>query len=146
MPNTGDDIVQDDIAPILLLSTYQYEDIPVVSAQGDVDLSTVTRLWEALELCASHAPPHAEETGSDARDNVASVRQIAVDLREVSFIDSAGLALLVQARKRFADTCRLILLIQRNSQPERVLKLGRFDTFLTVLYTLENLEAPGARS
>lgn len=97
-----------------------------VTAEGDIDLSTTALLREALEkICASRAEPV----------------NLLVDIREVTFIDSAGLALLVEIRKRFMDHCRLSLLIAKGSQPERVLRLGRFDTFLRICYTLE--EAKG---
>jgi anti-anti-sigma factor len=101
---------------------YEQAGVPVVAAQGDVDLCTTATLRKALEdTCSSRHEPG----------------MLAVDIREVTFIDSAGLALLVEMRKRFLDRCQLALIISPGSQPERVLKLGRFDTFLRVCYTPE---------
>ena len=56
----------------------------IVTAAGEIDISTVTPLRERLfEMAASGAP-------------------LVVDLEQVSFIDSVGLAMLVGAAKRAA--------------------------------------------
>lgn len=113
-------------ADVLQVSTYDQLGVPVVLAQGDVDLCTTPTLRRALE------------TTCEKREGVGTV---AVDMREVPFIDSAGLALLVEIRKRFMEKVRLALVIERGSQPERVLRLGRFDTFLQVCYSPDELNA-----
>lgn len=113
----------------LQVRVYDQEGTSIVEAQGDVDLCTTGTLREALESsCTDRAEPGI----------------VAVDMREVPFIDSAGLALLVEMRKRFAGRCQLALIIARGSQPERVLKLGRFDTFLQVCYSPEELNLTAA--
>ena len=109
---------------LLELRTSQHESIPLVVATGDVDLCTAPQLRGVLEeICSRTDGPGT----------------VAVDMQKVLFIDSAGLALLVDIRKRFFDKCRLALVIQKGSQPERVLRLGRFDTFLQVAYNLNDL-------
>jgi len=111
---------------LLKISTSGQDGILIVTAEGDVDLCTTPILRQALETqCASRT-----ERGS-----------VAVDMRDVAFIDSAGLALLVEIRKRYSDTCRLALIVEEGSQPERVLRLGRFDTFLQVCHSLDELTA-----
>jgi len=102
--------------------------VPFVVARGDVDLCTTPRLREVLEQSCS------------ARGGAGP---LGLDLREVGFIDSAGLALLVEIRKRFVQTCQLALVIAAGSQPERVLKLGRFDTFLRVCYSPDEVTGSG---
>ncbi len=115
--NDNFDVTEDDV---LTVTTHAESGGPVVVAQGDVDLCTTATLREALDLaCGSLTSPGT----------------VAVDMREVPFIDSAGLALLVEMRKRHYDKCEIALIIQSGSQPERVLKLGRFDTFLKVGYS-----------
>ena len=65
---------------------------------------------------------------------------VIVDLSRVDFIDSAGLALLVEARKRLAPDGRsLHILLTAGRQPERVLKLGRFDTIMNLAYDYNGL-------
>jgi anti-anti-sigma factor len=109
---------------VLLVHNYNHNGVPIVAAQGDVDLCTQSILRQALEdSCKGRS-----ESGT-----------VAVDMREVPFIDSAGLALLVEIRKNYMATCQLALIIAARSQPERVLKLGRFDTFLQVCYTPDEL-------
>ena len=114
-------------ASSLEVSTYEQSGVPVVAAEGDVDLATAQVLKSALEdSCGQRT-----ESGP-----------VGVDLRNVHFIDSAGLALLVEMRKRYMNTCQLALVIEKGTQPERVLRLGRFDTFLRVVYSPEELAIP----
>lgn len=120
---------------VLLVHNYDHNGVPVVAAQGDVDLCTQGILRQAL---------------IDSGKNPSGSDMIAVDMREVPFIDSAGLALLVEIRKHYMGTehvRQLALIIAARSQPERVLKLGRFDTFLQVCYSPDELtSAPAAAS
>lgn len=120
----------------LTIRTYADEasGMPIVAANGDVDLSTTPTLREALEAVFT-------KVSATPSSGVAGV--VALDMREVGFIDSAGLALLVEIRKRFYDKNKLALLVQKGSQPERVLRLGRFDTFLKVAYQPEDVFGGG---
>lgn len=131
----------EDVAADLRVSTYWHDTVPVVSVQGDVDLWTVPTLQAVLESCVSgiSAQPSGMTGGEIGSGNAAPL--VAVDLREVAFIDSAGLALLVQVRKRFPHTGCLALIVKRGSQPDRVLKLGCFEMFLRIVTTPEELDA-----
>lgn len=96
----------------------------LIEAVGEVDLTTARLLHEPL----MKAVADYENT------------PVIVDLSRVIFIDSAGLALLVEARKRLAPEGRpLHILLAHGKQPERVLKLGRFDTIMALAYDLESL-------
>ena len=96
----------------------------VVEAVGEVDLTTAPQLRESLMAAVNGA----EKTA------------VIVDLSRVDFIDSAGLALLVEARKKLSPEGRTLnILLTPGRQPERVLKLGRFDTIMTLAYTLNDL-------
>lgn len=123
---------------VLLVHNYDHNGVPVVAAQGDVDLCTQGILRQAL-IDSGKQPSESDK--------------IAVDMREVPFIDSAGLALLVEIRKHLMNPevarppRQLALIIAARSQPERVLKLGRFDTFLQVCYNPDELTGtPAAAS
>lgn len=108
----------------LQINVHEQAGLPIVAARGDVDLATTPALREVLvSACSAQSGTH----------------NLAVDLREVAFIDSAGLALLVEMRKQFRDNCEIVLIIAKGSQPERVLRLGRFDTFLQIGYTPEEV-------
>jgi anti-sigma B factor antagonist len=96
----------------------------LVEAVGEVDLTTAVQLREPL----------MEAVNSNQKTPV------IVDLSQVDFIDSAGLALLVEARKKLAPEARTLhVLLTAGRQPERVLKLGRFDTIMNLAYDLKDL-------
>jgi len=96
----------------------------LIEATGEVDLTTAPQLREALM----------------AAINGAEKSPVIVDLSRVDFIDSAGLALLVEARKKLAPEGRALnVLLMPSRQPERVLKLGRFDTIMNLAYSLSEL-------
>lgn len=96
----------------------------LIEAVGEVDLTTARLLHEPL-MDAVNGPENLP---------------VIVDLSRVDFIDSAGLALLVEARKRLAPEGRpLHVLLTQGKQPERVLKLGRFDTIMALAYGLDTL-------
>ena len=108
----------------LVVSRSQEPQGTVIEAVGEVDLTTAPQLREAL----LGAVGDTEASG------------VIVDLSKVDFIDSAGLALLVEARKRLSPNGRtLSILLTPGRQPERVLKLGRFDTIMTLAHSLSDL-------
>jgi anti-anti-sigma factor len=95
-PKTGtgdaDNIGDDSGAPDLLISTHPHGTALRVEVQGDVDLFSTPGFQETLEaLCRGDS----EQAGS-------GLRTILEDLRQVAFIDSAGLAALVHARQKLA--------------------------------------------
>ena len=108
----------------LVISQRQESERQIIVAVGEVDLTTAPALREAMLAAVSQ---------EDAQT-------LVVDLSQVDFIDSAGLALLVEARKRLAPEGRtLTVLLTAGRQPERVLKLGRFDTIMKLAYSLSEL-------
>ena len=46
-----------------------------------------------------------------------------IDLREVEFMDSTGLSIIVKAHQRFADAGRQLALVRGTSQVQRLLDL-----------------------
>jgi anti-sigma B factor antagonist len=97
----------------------------VLVVVGELDLTTVSLLREPL----------LARVASDKGD-------IIVDLKQVDFIDSAGLALLVDARKRLDSESRyLYIILTKGQQPERVLHLVRFDTIMKLTYSLDEVHA-----
>lgn len=98
----------------------------VLTVAGELDLTTVPLAREAL-------------LGLVTSEQMSSV---IVDLSQVEFIDSAGLALLVEARKRLAANSRLLyVILSKGQQPERVLHLVRFDTIMKLVYSLDEVTA-----
>ena len=96
----------------------------LIQAVGEVDLTTAPQLRAPLM-----------DTVNNGGDG-----PVIVDLSQVDFIDSAGLALLVEARKQLVKNSRLLhVLLTPGRQPERVLKLGRFDTIMNLAYNLDEI-------
>ena len=95
----------------------------VVSASGEVDLSTISTF-----------EPPIMQVVSDLMDGPADLT-MTIDLTHVEFIDSCGLAVLLKARSSTRDCGRdFKVVLGRNSQPARVMKLGRFDTLMAMHY------------
>jgi anti-sigma B factor antagonist len=95
----------------------------VLVVEGELDLTTVAMLREPL----------LTQVAKGKGD-------VIVDLKQVDFIDSAGLALLIEARKRLvADARSLCVVLVKDQQPERVLHLVRFDTIMKLIYDLNEL-------
>ena len=65
-------------------------------------------------------------------------RAMTIDLTLVEFIDSCGLAVLLKARNSTRDGGRdFKVVLGRDSQPARVMRLGRFDTLMSMHYVDE---------
>lgn len=108
----------------LVISQRQEAGNQIIEAIGEVDLTTAPHLREAILSAV---------TGAEKLP-------LVVDLCQIDFIDSAGLALLVEARKKLAPEGRMLnILLTAGRQPERVLKLGRFDTIMKLAYSLSEL-------
>ena len=100
----------------------------LIEAVGEVDLTTVGTLRKTV-MESVKSPSGAP---------------VIVDLTHVDFIDSAGLALLVEARKELSQSSRTLhILLTPGRQPERVLRLGRFDTIMNLAYDVSDLPVQG---
>ncbi|MGH9016767.1 MAG: STAS domain-containing protein [Acidimicrobiales bacterium] len=91
-------------------------DVPVLSVGGEVDVASAPEL---------HAHLHRiiEQNTSD----------IIVDTTEVTFIDSTGLGVLVDAEKTMRDTGRQMRLVVNQPQIIRVLELTGLDEVFTIV-------------
>ena len=90
----------------------------IVAAQGELDLHTAPRLAEALT-------PHVE----------AGTRVIA-DLTAVTFMDSSGVAVLVNALARARQTGAELVVVAPEPRVRRVLAITGLDGMLPVLDSL----------
>jgi anti-sigma B factor antagonist len=86
----------------------------VVSLAGELDLSTIPRVEKQL------------------LEQLRTNDGVVVDLTKVSFIDSSGIALLIQAFRATDDTGVLNTVIAGGSQVERVFRLAGIDRALPV--------------
>jgi len=94
----------------------------VVSFAGELDLSTIPRVENQLF------------------EQVRSKVGVVVDLTDVSFIDSSGIAVLIQAFRATDDAGVLYTVIAEGSQVDRVFRLAGIDRALPIF----TARAPGA--
>jgi anti-anti-sigma factor len=108
--------------PILRVNASAHGGLVVLTLRGELDMGTTQILREALEPLRSG-------------DNV------AVDLQQVSFIDSTGLGALVTFRHRMGDTITLV--VRSGSQVERALQVTKSVPYVRTLSVSEETDAAG---
>ncbi|HWF26022.1 MAG TPA: STAS domain-containing protein [Solirubrobacteraceae bacterium] len=102
------------------------DDATVLAVSGELDLASSATLSQALE----------EAGGSDPA-------LVVLDLREVEFMDSSGLAVLVKAHQRAQSTGYRFGLINGSPQVQRLLTLTGMDERMRVVETPEELLGGG---
>jgi anti-anti-sigma factor len=96
-------------------------DVPVIEATGEVDLRVESSFLSLVEeaLTTEAAP-------------------LVIDLTKASYLDSAGMHVLVHARRKIGKPERLAVAVAPGGLPERVLKLGMFDRWMVLAPSLES--------
>jgi anti-sigma B factor antagonist len=89
----------------------------LVVVHGDVDLKTARSFRAALD-----------EAAQDGKD------RLIVDMSEVSFMDSSGLAALIGAQKALGSRARVIVVCPQNLR--RIFEVTRLDTVVHVVGSL----------
>jgi anti-sigma B factor antagonist len=87
-----------------------------VRMRGDLDISTAPRLEEELRRVEAEAPA-----------------TLVLDLRELSFMDSTGLRLLITADARAHEQRRRFVLVRGSDMIQRVLRITRLDERLEIV-------------
>lgn len=101
--------------PLLTIEQQVTETALTVRAAGEIDASNEATL---------RAPLMDAVTDPEAR-------AVTLDLRPVTFMDSAAMALLMDIHKRLAQTGRVLtVLVRPDSPPDLVLRKFRFDRVL----------------
>jgi anti-sigma B factor antagonist len=112
----------------LTIRVRRYPGYAIVAVAGEVDIATVTRLRESLFGLT------------------ASGRTLVVDLDQVSFIDSSGLAALVGAARRAAAHGASLQVVCARPQTRQLFRLTGLDDQIPLARTLdgvlESLAAP----
>jgi anti-sigma B factor antagonist len=93
------------------------EETQLVAIHGDVDLKTARQFRAALD-----------EAASDGK------KRLIVDMSEVPFMDSSGLAALIGAQKAFKDQTRVIVVCPDNLR--RIFEVTRLDSIVAVVGSL----------
>jgi anti-sigma B factor antagonist len=91
--------------PFKLVEREVSAEVREILVEGELDLTVAEQLQEALE-----------RTGSE-------YSQVLIGLENCEFIDSTGIAVVVQARRRFAEEGRRVVLCAPTSQVLRILSV-----------------------
>jgi anti-anti-sigma factor len=87
----------------------------IVSVAGDIDLATSPTL---LAVCTDSAQRNPET--------------VRIDLARVGFLDSSGINVLVQVKKRLESQGSVMVLHRPTDQTRRVLEIAGLNKFFTV--------------
>jgi anti-anti-sigma factor len=101
----------------------------VLAASGELDLRTSPQLEQRLD-----------------RVWAAGAELVILDLRQIEFMDSTGLRVLLGAHQRAQETGRRFALVRGADQVERVLTLTGVRDLLTIVDEPEELLAAGESS
>jgi anti-sigma B factor antagonist len=93
------------------------EETQLVEVHGDVDLKTARSLRNALDEAAQDGKP-----------------RLIVDMSEVPFMDSSGLAALIGAQKAVRDHTKFIVVCP--DKLRRIFEVTRLDSIVTVVGSL----------
>jgi anti-sigma B factor antagonist len=93
------------------------DETQLVAIYGDVDLKTARAFRNALDEAAQDTKP-----------------RLIVDMSEVPFMDSSGLAALIGAQKAFRDQARLVVVCPDNLR--RIFEVTRLDSIVMVVSSL----------
>jgi anti-anti-sigma factor len=96
--------------------------VALVAVSGELDLASGPELEKVLE-----------------RRWDPSTELLVIDLREVEFMDSTGLSIIVKAHQRFTDAGRELALVKGTSQVQRLLDLTGVANRLPVVDNPEEL-------
>ena len=105
----------------LTIRVRRYRGHAIVAVAGEVDIATVTRLRESLFGLT------------------ASGRTLVVDLDQVSFIDSSGLAALVGAARRAAAHGASLQVVCTRPQTRQLFRLTGLDGQIPLARTLDGV-------
>ncbi|MGB6183327.1 MAG: STAS domain-containing protein [Rhodococcus sp. (in: high G+C Gram-positive bacteria)] len=111
-------------------------ELEIAVAQTDADHATVTLTGRLDVLEASRLREQL------AGANLAGARHLLIDLAAVTFVDSAGLAVLARARRdRLAGDGTLTVVRPTSDDAMRVFRLTQFDQILTMIDRPESSSA-----
>jgi anti-anti-sigma factor len=111
---------QDD----LKVWTDEREGLPVVGAEGEIDLSTVDAFRRSVSEVVRQKPP-----------------QVIFDLRKVVFIDSSGLGILVATRKQLGNVQSAVVVVTEQPAVLQSLQITGLDRIITVVPALAAVPA-----
>ncbi|GAA3029431.1 STAS domain-containing protein [Actinokineospora globicatena] len=113
------------MSTLFTVSIERTHDHTVLHARGEIDMGTAPTLTDALRTAQEPAPP-----------------VVVVDLTDVTFLASAGLAVLVKATQRAQATgSRLLVITPQGSVVRRAIAVSSLEHVLTLA---EDRDATGS--
>jgi anti-anti-sigma factor len=100
----------------LYVSTEEWGDTPVIRAEGEVDLGTVDVFRKAVSEVVRSKP-----------------EKVIFDLRDLTYIDSSGLGVLVATRKQLGSKSGCVTIVTAQPAVLQSLNLTGLDRVLEVL-------------
>jgi anti-sigma B factor antagonist len=98
----------------------------IVVVTGELDLASSPRLQEELERVWASDP-----------------EQLVIDLRQLEFMDSTGLSIVVGAHRRLAEQGRSLSIVRGSAQVQRLLDLTGVADRLQIVDSLEEAVTQG---
>lgn len=105
--------MRDANCPAFEIQVTHLSDGTLIRVSGDIDMSTVGTLSDALE----------DSKGSN---------RVVIDLSDVFFIGSAGLAVLTSSRQQLADAGGTLVLRRPQPQALRLFEITQLDALLDI--------------
>ncbi|MDX9912330.1 MAG: STAS domain-containing protein [Phycisphaerales bacterium] len=106
------------------IGTTREGETSVVTPQGDIDMSTSPGLRAALR-------------GESER----GAKRLVVDLGAVGYMDSSGLATLVEAMKLAKGSGATLVLCRMNPQVRAIFEIARLDTFFKIVDAVDSAKS-----
>lgn len=106
--------------PDLVLESRREGDAVVVSARGEVTVFSSPALRELIRKTAEGRPP-----------------KVVIDLKETTYIDSSGVATLVEALQTVSRFKGKLFLAGMNQRVRGVFEIARLDSVFTVVGSVE---------
>lgn len=102
----------------LAYETHQDDGMVRLVLAGEFDLSSAPQIEDVLKELEKHRPP-----------------LLVLDLRELTFMDSTGLRVMVSADARARDDSRRIVIVQGPEAVHRVFRITGLDDHLDIVET-----------
>ena len=107
-----------------VIRSEQHGNAAVVRIEGDIDMSGSPRLRETLREVIAMAP-----------------RRVVVDLSEVAYMDSSGLATMVEAMKNAGTRSIRFALLGMTPRVRAIFEIARLDQYFPIVGTMDEAMA-----
>ncbi|MGZ4703431.1 MAG: STAS domain-containing protein [Acidimicrobiales bacterium] len=100
--------------PRIEVTVIEADDESVVAVCGEIDQTTSDRVWDGIERAAEKGGP------------------VVVDLSRTTFIDSAGIRVLIRAWRQLGEQPRSLIVRSPSATARHLFEITGIDAYLTV--------------